>query len=793
MLAEYDQFQGVRQDRDKSELDWSSFLLAENALITPEGAILAPPSYDRLWATLNLRTYLVALSLTAADRTAAILIENEGHCFVAFYDCVNFSMCGFFYLGKGAGAIEPPTLTASGATLTVLWRNLTAQRRWYCLRGANRILMGNGVDDNLIYISNPATLRRFGEGIRPPAPLVSAGDVTESAPIDASLVVGDVTFVALEPNWNRQEAGGDGGYRRDRGNAVKVAVAQSVYNYFTSTLNGSGDYANPYVYTVLIPSDLATAAEFTTFVNADPNAQGIVTARVSGSESGLVSPFSATYLAGAVTQFSETDIFKGPQLAVVATYVRNIATGFVQETQPSAAAVTQVFENGRLQVTLQENDHPYAAEYQSVRLYVADIAAENFTLSPEFYESFKFALEVPNTPGTHTIAPSMLQSKPVPTDNRMMPGCRFFAFSNNRIYAAGNYDFPLRIWETKSPSQQDQMPEGIGTFGYRDLQGYVADDEIVAVADFRGRPIVYLKSGHAWILNGTSNNPMTLLAGAASHGAVLNWVGGEQFYLGRDRNVYQIAYTPNDSNPSPTPNTALAFPQIGRYLQQQTDAGDFGFVHSFADFANKRWWLWARGPQGNVKCFVLNLNTKVVTGPLDFPQFLAVDAISEQDQRMIGADANGNLFVMTLAEPETDFTANTSGLSTLPISTPVTSALDGVGLVVLPGSLFVPKASVLRIRTAPHHLGSMGKRKTLKRIRFTIVRGSAGIVQIILTNDRGQKITRSLGEIVAKTDHLVNCLISGTLLQVEILAVVGDDKPFVIRNLRAEFETNAAA
>lgn len=747
----------------------------------------------------NLKNYAASLGLTTASGTCVILIQNEGRMVLAFYDFTTLQSCGLIRLGDDpTNPIQAlPTLTAPNPTMTVLWTGLAIQTKWSGAQSGDFAFMGNGVDDNLVFQISTMTIATEADQVRPLAPTISFVDAEQQAPADAFLQAQGVYFQALEPFFvTYQDYNTPGApYVRARGNFVQVSVVQSNLAYFESSQSGYGTASNPFLYTVFCPNPMPTEQELVNFIIRDPHAQGLITATLTATTTVAPVLFPATYLTGGVTQFNPTDVFAGPFAGVLLTYFKKgAAEGTGAETMPGPVVSTQLFDNGRIAVTvIPDTLSPIGSSYDTVRIYVADMAAKTFGFSPESYGAFFFALEVPNAAGTYVIAPSMLSTtKVVSIESRPPPPCSMFVFADNTLLMSGNADRPMRVYNTMFSTKENLVPQGVGIYDYQDYQAGNTDDAIAALGSYRGQAVVYTKYKAYPYTTGTITR-FALAIGAMNSQTVITWTNGAQYYLGRDLTIYTLTQPVTDAR-SDVPDFNLPFPQITNYLKQYCDPTDTVYPNGVVDSLNKEWWLWLRGTVGNMQAFVINLEQNQVTGPIDFPQFMASLFLDAGDTRVIGMDMAGNLLWMDFAQPFTlsETFNNNSALTLYPATTPVDNTLDGFGICQVystPQNEYVQKAQAIRFQTPWMNLNGADSKKGLYSIQFQCVEGSAGIVNITAFNDKGQSVTRTYGDVFNYTNpHKILLGISGSLVQFLMTVIVADDLPFALRSVTFTFE-----
>ena len=774
---------------------------AENVYLKPNGSVSRPLIYERLWGLTNLKNYAATLGVTSTDQGCAILIRNEGYMILAFYDFTYNQSLGSLYVGEDPEnpPSGPPTFIVPNPTMQVVWKGLANQRKWNGLHSGNISLMGNGCDINLAFDNSTLTIRPQNDQVRPLEPTVSFQDADDSVAQDASLAVNGVLFQALEPDFRPEtdfnpNYTGNIPYYRARGNYVQVAVVQTSVAYFSSDITGYGSASTPFVYTVYCPMTLPTEQELVNFINRDANADGIIKATLIGSGTAQVRLFPAFALSGGVTQFSPTDVFAGPYAAVALTYFKKGSLpGQGSETMASPVVTTQN-GSGRISVTITPDTLSTTAQgYDAIRIYVADVGSQTFGLSVEEYGSFLRVLEVPNTPGTYTIAPSMLNATyPLPTEQRYVPPCNMFKFAQNKIIMSGNPNYPMRYWYTATATKENPFPEGLGIYDYADIRPQVMNDAIVALGSYRDQAVIYTKT-NAYPFDVGTTARFAIRIGAVNTGCVMTWTNGAQYYVGRDLIIYTLTQPVTDAK-SEVPDFNLPFPQIGNYIQQYCDASDTSYPTSIVDSLNKNWWIFLRGTIGNMQSFCVNLEQNQITGPFDFPQLMDTMTIVPGDTRFVGMDMAGNLFWMDFNQPITisETFDNTDSITLYPASTAADVNDDGYGIIQVADSpaMFVKRAQLMRLQTGWMNLNGEPNKKSIYSVTWQTLEGSSGLVSVTAFNDRGAEVTRYYGELMAhKTRfHKVNLAVSGSVVQILITIVCADDLPCVIRNIGFEWQ-----
>jgi hypothetical protein len=788
-------FKGVDLKTESTDLGGDPMPLrrAEGALLIPDGSLSRMPTYSRLWSINNLREYLPGLGLNSASGGVCILLRNEGRMWLIFYDCTNQQSLGSVYAGPDPDnpVSTTPTLTAGNYTMQVLATGLATMMRWSGRRSGTIVIVGNGVDQNMaLDTSSPVTFRPLNDQMRPLPPDVAMTDATYDAHADATGQKGNVLFTALEPLFQPVD---DAPYRRDYGNYIKISVVEVTDSNFSSTLTGFGTLIDPYIYTVYCPSG-ATEDQLCGFIGHDPDAQGIVSAQLVGNP-GPIQYISPSFLQGGRAEFATTDIFAGPFAAVAVTYcLKGSTPNIFSETMPSPVVTCQLSSGGRLAVTIVQDTAPYVSRYDTIRIYVADMASATFGLSSNYYGSFLFALEVPNAAGTYTISPAMLNAQAVMSvECRTIPPCSMFIFDKGRLVGSGNPNYPMRVFFTKTATTTNLVPEGGNIFDYIDFAAVVVGDAVVALGSYRGQAVVYSKHT-AYALDSTDTTTRYAIStGALNSRVVVTWTNGAQYYLARDYNIYTLTQPVTDAR-SEVPDFNLPAPQIGNYLQQYCDTSDTSLAHSVVDTLNKQWWFWLRSTSGAMAGFVFNFETTQLTGPFFYPQFMCAEFMDDGDTRMVGMDLAGNLFWMDVKPPTTigEPFANTSPITLHPATDPADVTLDGyaIAIVNINGvTSYVKKAGVIRIQSPWLNFGDAAQIKSFLSFAWQPIQGSAGLVWLSAFNEKGQSVTRYYGDVFGRRlPPRVLLRLKGNLVQFIITVLTGDDLPFSLRNVTSEYE-----
>lgn len=803
---------GVQLVTESTDISLESLRVAENCILRPNGAITRAPTFSKLWNITNLRSVASTLGLTAQDNTCLISVRNEGISFLVFYNVADGETLGLFYTGNTAGVNERPTLTAGTPTYTILWKYLRENARWRGYTVDDRLYMGNGLDECLVFEQSSQSLRRLGDQLRPVRPVITVITPTERIGRDAALEYNGVMWRALEPFFKPEK---EAPYKRGDGNRVSVGVVMGdQQGYYSSSLVGDGSAAAPYLYKVIIPKTGGTTDELVNFVARDGNAQGVVYCEVTNIEQ--IKLFSSAQLSGAISAFDDIDIFSADDVEVALTYVRGTSTSAGSsagriETSPSPVVSVKNATKGRIRVRVTKDTHPSADQYSGIRIYVGAsgiqpiveptegedkqlLAIKKFVSRSAFavtgYEGLVLALEVPNEDGTYEIAPSFLTQKRLQAPSRPAPPVSYFAQAADRIFMTGDRTAPLRIYFSPKAAGAEAPYESVDT--YVDLPAGEPQDEITGLVEYRGRITAFTKR-NAYVIDPKTfeRYGLSLVSGALSHETISAWTDARMMFLSRDYGIYQLELPSLSQKASSVPFGNLVVPQSNEFFSRYVDTLDSNHAVGLADHLNELWWFWLRSKEGRQICFVYDMRTEGLCGPIDAPQIAHVTRISMDDSRIIGADLSGNLYACTTRsefderESILPYSATNLEYARIPASTAPTN-LEGIPIAIT-GSGGSQKALVnaglMRVATPWTDLGTPNYTKAVYAIRFTTFKNSVGEVTIIVRNDKGQAISKAYGDVFGQTDHQLLLMIPGKLFQVEFQVMYGAGLPFGIRSI----------
>jgi hypothetical protein len=793
-----DKFSGVNTSKDSSD-KWTWRAL-EGIVLRPGGAFIRAPVFWRLWDMYSLNFYQESHYFGIDDKTILLMVHNEGHFFLVFYDATNNLTLGIFYAGRDnnpASVVLQPTLTLTNPTIQVLKKGLAAKCRWDGYTDGNKIFMGNGVDQNLVYDGVTGTLRNQGDELRPLSATLAAIAVERGVSSQAILSAGDLLFTAAESLTGEE------------GNYLKVSIAEWGKTTLDSKVTGKGKPHSSYHYQILIPAG-ATCENVVEFVKRDSNNFGLVT--VETTDGGEDAPkFQPAALAGGVS-YTPPKPFTQNSAVCVLTYFRR--TGEETGIESGASMFSEEVNplDGHLFVAITKDETAVdAADYDTIKIYIAVNTHEDEADPGTFKGAFVLAREVPNETATYVITPADLQLDKLMKQETFEPApARFFDKVDNRLLMAGNGVSPLRVQFGRRSSREEPSPEGVGLFSYNDVQAVGPESGLglTALRKYLSSAVAFTRDG-AYVGNvgedqekKGSRRFLQMSGTEAIAGALNNLVvetyNDVLYYLGSDFNLYKLAPRPQSNTIDKTPVGKLAAEGVADYLKRFCDTTDDLTACGSIDHTNGQWWLWVRGRGGNMLCFCWDFEQRALTGPIELPGLVTVCRIGLKDARFIGGDLHGNLFVIDLSPRTTIEDAFTNGgaLTIRPsASVPATfEKYDGFGIVTIPNGVsagvngYVTKGNVGRLLSGKFHFGDPTRTDFITGLTWTQYEGSAGIVCFRFTNEVGQHSERYIGEINGRARGISNLNFAGKSFQLEWQVVFGDDKPFGARDLTIHYE-----
>jgi len=207
-------FRGIDIGTESTDADERALSYAENVILRPRGAISRLPPLKKVWGFNPIQSYKDGLGITNADKACLLKItqpkgaNNIEITMLLVHDFVNNSPLGIFCATNSAESNTEISLdnlsqflsTIPLACISVLKKGLSEKTRWFFYSFFDSVIMGNGVDENLIYqpAKTSQPLRVLGTSDVPDVPLIESQAVTQSIS-PAQLTTSFVTTIFYPP------------------------------------------------------------------------------------------------------------------------------------------------------------------------------------------------------------------------------------------------------------------------------------------------------------------------------------------------------------------------------------------------------------------------------------------------------------------------------------------------------------------------------------------------------------------------------------------------------------------
>ena len=847
--ARINTFSGLNATDDTTNAPQNSLAVAENIFVRPAGALRRAPAFSKLWNMKNLRAYVEDdLGLGPGDEVHLLKIESpagdpDRMTLLVAYDCDTWTTQGCFFVGRADGSIPttddlagiPVPAFAAGAsdpilerqfnvTVTSLMGGLSAGKRVYFSRIYSEIWIGNGVDPNVIYNSSTGILRTAGTAFTPSKPLVgSVASLPAAAAVQplVSVAVAGTTTVSTTAGTppvttTTTTAGATLTFRADSinfsgeaGHNIRVRIIASGNSVpISSTRTGAGTAASPFLYTLTLGTTAAqsSADAIVSFVANDYNATGVLVATVvtAGPDPNPTLTLAMTALAGGANQVTAG----GHPATMRCTFATTLfdpgpaGQNFGYEG-PASALSNEVVGTGSndFLVTVQQKTG-IDARFTKQNIWMLQYVGPVYPIAPDGPFVWRKVLTVNNANGSYRIKKDfetleLLDSAP---DQGPIPPCTMFEFAGDKLWASGNAAEPYRIWLSKTKSDAEQVPEGCDITNYLDIEGKKEEPSrprITAMRKLENRVQVHSDRSITMIDADSLNRIVSRSDfGAINPACLAAWSRPEIVYLGSDGVFYMMVNTQYYRS---QPVATTGWPVMRKVIDIPKLVSAPEKCNMLADSTNNIVMVWVPVTAGgyNFAAFAMDLENNALTGPIEWPRLLSCSPVSSGDSKFIGCDYEGDLFVFNLGALFNDQFSSNSVFTLQPSGTqptyssrasglPTFTLDDGTGRWISRGMKCVFETQYLDLQTP-------NDRKGFYTLEWTTARFSRAIVTVILTSDDGHTKTFDCGEVYGRERNKIAFMISGNAIKVRMEAIVGEDKPFIVRDLTIgyELQTNA--
>jgi hypothetical protein len=470
---------------------------------------------------------------------------------------------------------------------------------------------------------------------------------------------------------------------------------------------------------------------------------------------------------------------------------------------PASALSNEVVGNGVYDflVTIQQKTG-VDPRFTKQNIWMLQYVGPAYPIAPNGPFVWRKILTVNNANGSYRIKKDFqsLEVRDSAPDQRRIPPCTMFEFAGDKMWASGNAAEPYRIWLSKTKTDAEQVPEGCDITSYLDIEGKKEEPSrprITAMRKLESRVQVHSDRSITMIDADSLNRIVSRSDfGAINPACLAAWSRPEIVYLGSDGVFYMMVNTQYYRS---QPVATTGWPVMRRKIDIPKLFSAPEKCNMLADATNNIVMVWVpvAGMSYDFAAFAMDLESNALTGPIEWPRLLSCSPVSSGDSKYVGCDYDGDLFVFNLGALFNDqfssnsaftlqasgtqpgYTSRASGLPTLTLD-------DGTGRWISRGMKCVFETQYLDLQTP-------NDRKGFYSLEWTTVRYTRAIVKVILTSDDGHTKTFDCGEMYGRERNKIAFMISGNAIKVRFEAIVGEDKPFIIRDLTIGYEVQENA
>jgi hypothetical protein len=832
--ARINTFGGLNVTEDSTNAPTNSLAVAENVLVRPAGAIRRAPAFSKLWNMSNLRGYVFD-NLGFGPGAGVLILEvkvnsnNADMVVLVAYDCNTEKTLGCFFVGTSdgrvpltseLGGIQKPAATPSWTSNVLtnsypvqvndLISGLASGKRVYFSRIYDEVWIGNGVNPNLIYTPSTGAIREAGTNTTPDAPFAgTTASLPASAAVQAtasvitagtSVTVGTSTTIGTSTLTFTADSINFSGAA---GNNIAVRIISSgISQAISSTRTGAGTTLSPFVYTLTLGTTAAQSSgnAIASFVASDYNATGVLTAAVSSpaTEPNPSLTLAQTNLSGGVDGspsgghpttmrcvFACTLFDPGPA---------GKGLGYEGPISASSAEVAGTGSNDFLVTVKAKSDEP---RFTKQNIWMIQYAGPVYPISPDGPFIWRKVLTVNNANATHRIKKDFetLETLSAAPKQGRIPASTMFEFVGDKMWASGNAAEPYRVWISKTATDTERVPEGCDITSYIDVEGKKEEPSrprVTALRKLEGRVQVHTDRSITMV----EADSLRRIVSRSDYGAInpsclAAWNRPNIPYLGSDGVLYSLNntqyYRSGEVATTGWPKMRLSADVTTLYSNPQR-------ANMLADATSNIVLVWLPTTGAvNYSAFAFDFTSNALTGPIHWPKLLSCSPVSAADSRYVGCDESGDLFVLDLGFLHNDEFSSNSAFTVRANDTTLTTRQSGLPQYFFDDGTWILSGFKCAFETQWLDLQQPNNRKGFYSLEWTTVRHSRAIVKVILTSDDGHSKTFDCGEMYGRDRNKIAFMISGNAIKVRFEAIVGEDKPFIVRDLTIgyELQTNA--
>lgn len=733
-----------------------------------------------------------------------------------------------FNTGPMGEPLDNPLNSSQGGfevTMSIIKKNLTAGKRWYFSRIYEELWMGNGVDPNLIW-SNTRTpktgtgyggvggqLREAGTNLTPIKPLVgSVASLPAAAAVQPRVSVITAGTTVLTVGTTTTTTGTSTltftadpiNFSGTAGHNISVRIISAgTSTAISSTRTGAGTFISPFIYTLTIGTTaaLSSADAIVNFVANDYDATGVLTASVAtfGPDANPSLTLAQTPLTGGADEVTVGGHPPTMRVRFGATLYDPGPAGLgLGHEGPISALSEEVTGTGTNDFVVTVAARTGVPErFTKQNIWMRQYVGPTYPLNPDGPFVWRKVLTVENANGSYRLKKdfqTLEVSDEAPLQG-LIPPCTMFEFAGDRMWGSGNAAEPYRIWLSKLKTETERTPEGCDISSYLDIEGKKEEPSrprVTALRKLENRMQVHTDRSITLIEASTLNRIVSRSDfGAINPASLAAWNRPRIPYLGSDGVLYELN---NSQWYRSEPSASNSWPVLRQNVNVQEISLNPQRCNMVADPTNDIVFLWM--PIGNgtdLGCFAMDFAAGALTGPHVCPVLYSANPVAAGDARVVGADESGNLWVVDFGylfndkfAANADFTLRAAGYS-------VPQSEVGYPRHILTGGTSYDRSFKCVLETQMLDLKEPNTRKGFYTLEWSVARYTRAIVKVILTTDDGHTKTFECGEMYGRERNKIAFALSGNAIKVRFEAIVGEDKPFLLRDLTIGWENQSNA
>lgn len=778
-----------------------------NVLLRPAGGFKGPPILERLWGIetfSSLKTAIYGATPAATLQTTAVKFSSQGKVFLIFYDWINSRCRGLFYLGDDGTFTGTLNLFSGSVVYESLHSGMDPEARWYGQRVYDQIILGNGVDDNLIAqlgrtqpASPDAELRYAGSNQVPATPQVEAIAVSVVANVQATWAIDGVGEGARASGITLTFTANATNYPGTSGHNIRVAIVFDAYGSgINITRTGSGTIPSPFAFTITTSPGGANSSNnaIVAAVTASTLCFGIVSCTTASSNNAEdVGTWGSTALSGGVDANESVGFFD----TIKSVYLRywdpgHNACGYEGPSSAKSADILIGDSTGDerdIRVSVTGDPSVEGGRFTFIRIYLQFGTGDSAV--------WNLVREVPNSSGTalYTLGTDVEIGQSMSVDQGRPLPSKFATFAGQKTWLAGIEGFPSRVAISKAAVDDEKVPEGINQESYIEVPGQldesggseiralVSDEQYVHVHTTRGITLVTPSDLNRF------NAPVQ--GGAMSQSMLAGWERGRTFYLSLSLMLFDFNGARYGKRDAAFKSLDAAAYMRDRVSESALDA-NVDRAWMMPDTMTQLLWFWLPDDDGTLRGYAYDTIMEGITGPYDFPKIYASCTLESNRPEIICSDEVGNLFVWDPASQQDhgDTLDAQSAFTPRALGFPIPASQNGWQYVIYNGAKYT-QATDCVMETGMLDMGDGSGIKAFRGLTFRSIPNSRALVEITFIGKNGVTVTRTYGDVGAyqsSRPHKVTCGIQDTAVKIRFRFICAEQKTAIFRDFSVLWE-----